>query len=70
MVSKLLKPLDDDENMHKQKQLRELALINGTLRTANYCSYCGEEGQRESMSVRQSASRVAESNRARRALTL
>lgn len=31
-VGKLLRPLDDEQNEHKQKQLRELALINGTLR--------------------------------------
>ena len=63
MVSKLLKPLDDDDNMHKQKQLRELALINGTLRTANYCSYCGEEGHKQ-YECPTRASRVALSNRA------
>lgn len=33
-VGKLLRPLDDEQNEHKQKQLRELALINGTLRWA------------------------------------
>lgn len=32
-VGKLLRPLDDEQNEHKQKQLRELALINGTLRS-------------------------------------
>ena len=39
----LLRPLDDDRNIHKQRQLRQLALINGTLRE-RYCNYCGEEG--------------------------
>ena len=32
MVQTLLKPVDDDYNEHKRAQLRELALINGTLR--------------------------------------
>ena len=31
-VSQFLVPTDDDKNVHKQAQLRELALINGTLR--------------------------------------
>lgn len=34
-VGKLLRPLDDEQNEHKQKQLRELALINGTLRSVS-----------------------------------
>ena len=29
MVEKLLRPIDDRANEHKQNQLRELALING-----------------------------------------
>ena len=44
MVKPLLRPLDDDRNLHKQRQLRQLALINGTLRESTYCNYCGEEG--------------------------
>jgi hypothetical protein len=32
MVAKLLTPMDDATNEHKQLQLRELAAINGTLR--------------------------------------
>ena len=32
MVEKLLVVLDDDDNAHKRQQLRELAVINGTLR--------------------------------------
>eukprot|EP00878_Enallax_costatus_P013961 GHUV01014600.1.p1 GENE.GHUV01014600.1~~GHUV01014600.1.p1 ORF type:complete len:396 (+),score=119.09 GHUV01014600.1:265-1452(+) len=32
MVAKLLTPMDDSTNEHKQLQLRELAAINGTLR--------------------------------------
>ena len=44
LVKPLLRPLDDDRNIHKQRQLRQLALINGTLRESTYCNYCGEEG--------------------------
>jgi hypothetical protein len=33
VVGELLRPVDDGLNQHKQRQLRELALINGTLRT-------------------------------------
>lgn len=32
MVAKLLTPMEDSTNEHKQLQLRELAAINGTLR--------------------------------------
>ena len=42
----LLKPLDDELNQHKQNQLRQLALINGTLRDDEYCPVCGERGHR------------------------
>ncbi|KAJ8907373.1 hypothetical protein NDN08_007486 [Rhodosorus marinus] len=31
-IKDLIKPLDDDDNEHKQAQLRELAALNGTLR--------------------------------------
>lgn len=31
-VRELITPLEDDQNEHKQAQLRELAQINGTLR--------------------------------------
>jgi hypothetical protein len=47
MVQDLLRPIDDDINQHKQKQLRELALINGTLREDEYCPVCGEKGHRQ-----------------------
>lgn len=43
MVERLLQPLDEEMNQHKQKQLRELALINGTLKET-YCYLCGEQG--------------------------
>ncbi len=46
-VKELLTPVDDDKNAHKQKQLRELALINGTLRDDEYCHVCGEKGHRQ-----------------------
>ena len=46
-MGKLLRPLDDEQNEHKQKQLRELALINGTLREEDYCNICGEKGHRQ-----------------------
>ena len=47
MVEDLLRPVDDDKNEHKQKQLRELALINGTLKEEEYCPVCGEKGHRQ-----------------------
>lgn len=47
MVERLLNPSEEDLNMHKQKQLRELALINGTLREDEYCPICGEKGHRQ-----------------------
>ncbi len=46
-VKELLTPVDDEQNAHKQKQLRELALINGTLRDDEYCHICGEKGHRQ-----------------------
>eukprot|EP01108_Squamamoeba_japonica_P001850 TRINITY_DN182_c0_g1_i1.p2 TRINITY_DN182_c0_g1~~TRINITY_DN182_c0_g1_i1.p2 ORF type:complete len:417 (+),score=163.70 TRINITY_DN182_c0_g1_i1:67-1317(+) len=57
-VSQFLVPTDDDKNVHKQAQLRELAVINGTLRDSSWqppqmeertwerakvkCEHCGE----------------------------
>lgn len=46
IIEKMMKPLEDHENEHKLKQLRELAVINGTLRTDEYCTICGEKGHR------------------------
>ena len=43
MVERCLVPLEDEYNEHKKAQLRELALINGTLKTA-FCGMCGESG--------------------------
>lgn len=58
MVEKLLVPIADEMNEHKQLQLRSLAAYNGTLRDENYgrggrrfgenegtgivCGFCGE----------------------------
>ena len=42
-VETLLRVIDDDDNEHKQKQLIELAKINGTLRES-FCVLCGERG--------------------------
>lgn len=46
MVEDLLRPLDDSINTHKQNQLRELAMINGTLRETQHCTNCGLPGHR------------------------
>jgi splicing factor 1 len=43
----LLRPIDDALNEHKQKQLKQLALINGTLRESEYCPVCGEKGHQQ-----------------------
>lgn len=47
MIERLLEPMDEEMNEHKQRQLRELALINGTLKEENYCYLCGETGHRQ-----------------------
>jgi len=47
IIEDLLTPIDDDKNEHKQKQLRELALINGTLKEDEYCPVCGEKGHKQ-----------------------
>eukprot|EP00979_Chaetoceros_neogracilis_P016901 scaffold10163_cov270-Chaetoceros_neogracile.AAC.9 len=46
MVTDMLIVIDDDKNVHKQAQLRELALLNGTLKEDEYCSLCAEKGHR------------------------
>lgn len=46
LVEELLVVVEDDKNEHKQKQLRELALINGTLKEDEFCSVCAEKGHR------------------------
>lgn len=47
LVGEFLVPIDDEFNTHKQQQLRQLALINGTLREEGYCNICGEKGHRQ-----------------------
>ncbi|GBG72690.1 hypothetical protein CBR_g12258 [Chara braunii] len=47
MIEKLLVPVEEGKNEHKRTQLRELALLNGTLRDDEYCRLCGEPGHRQ-----------------------
>ena len=42
----MLVVIDDEKNVHKQTQLRELALLNGTLKDEEYCTTCGEKGHK------------------------
>ena len=46
MITQMLVVIDDEKNVHKQQQLRELALLNGTLKEDEYCPICGEKGHR------------------------
>lgn len=46
MIEQMLVVIDDEKNVHKQQQLRELALLNGTLKEDEYCQVCGEKGHR------------------------
>lgn len=46
-VAKLLEPIDESKNEHKARQLRELAVINGTLRDELICRLCGQPGHRQ-----------------------
>ena len=47
LIADLLKPVDDDTNEWKKRQLMELAVINGTMRDLKApCSRCGEPGHR------------------------
>ncbi|KAL3936421.1 MAG: hypothetical protein SGBAC_008263 [Bacillariaceae sp.] len=46
MIEQMLVVIDDEKNVHKQQQLRELALLNGTLKEDEYCTVCGEKGHR------------------------
>uniref|UniRef100_A0A7S1BE61 Branchpoint-bridging protein n=2 Tax=Corethron hystrix TaxID=216773 RepID=A0A7S1BE61_9STRA len=46
LVQEMLVVIDDDKNEHKQAQLRELALLNGTLKEDDYCQFCAERGHR------------------------
>ena len=48
MVRSMLVVIDDEVNIHKQNQLRELALLNGTLKeNEEWCITCGEKGHRD-----------------------
>jgi splicing factor 1 len=47
MIDLILKPIDDKLNEHKQRQLKQLALINGTFKEDDYCPICGEKGHRQ-----------------------
>eukprot|EP00897_Mesotaenium_endlicherianum_P005813 jgi/Mesen1/525/ME000104S10621 len=45
LIEPLLTPVDEIRNQHKRKQLRELALMNGTIREfGQACKECGETG--------------------------
>jgi splicing factor 1 len=46
MIQQMLVVIDDEKNVHKQAQLRELALLNGTLKEDEYCPICAEKGHR------------------------
>ncbi len=46
MIESMLVVIDDEKNVHKQNQLRELALLNGTLKDEEWCNLCGEKGHR------------------------
>ncbi|GMI03215.1 hypothetical protein TrVE_jg8306 [Triparma verrucosa] len=44
VVSELIVVIEDERNEHKQNQLRELAIMNGTLKEDAYCTICGQKG--------------------------
>lgn len=46
VIRKLLVPQDDATNLHKSRQLRELAAINGTSRDEVKCGNCGNTGHK------------------------
>ena len=46
MITQMLIVMDDEKNVHKQQQLRELALLNGTLKEDEFCQICAEKGHR------------------------
>lgn len=46
MIHQMLVVIDDEKNVHKQSQLRELALLNGTLKEEEFCQICAEKGHR------------------------
>ena len=46
LIEDMLIVIDDEKNVHKQQQLRELALLNGTLKEQEFCPICAEKGHR------------------------
>ncbi|GMI43240.1 hypothetical protein TrCOL_g2625 [Triparma columacea] len=46
VIRDMLVVIDDDKNEHKQRQLRELAIMNGTLKEDEYCTLCAQKGHR------------------------
>jgi len=47
LIEQMLVVIDDDQNQFKQNQLRELALLNGTLKDDDYCILCAEKGHKQ-----------------------
>ena len=47
MVEALLNPEDMKVSQHKEKQMYELACINGTLKTDDFCHICGDKGHKQ-----------------------
>mmetsp|Transcript_10666 Transcript_10666/g.23578 ORF Transcript_10666/g.23578 Transcript_10666/m.23578 type:complete len:720 (+) Transcript_10666:154-2313(+) len=47
MITSMLVVIDDEKNVHKQNQLRELALLNGTLKDEEWCHVCGDKGHKD-----------------------
>ena len=47
LIQQMLVVIDDEQNQFKQNQLRELALLNGTLKDDDYCILCAEKGHRQ-----------------------
>lgn len=45
LINRLLQPDDEEMNLHKQLQLRELAALNGTLKDETFCFICGDPGE-------------------------
>ena len=44
IINELLIPKDDDQNFHKQEQMRQLAKLNGFHEVSAKCPYCGMSG--------------------------
>ena len=47
IIESMLVVIDDEKNVHKQAQLRELALLNGTLKEDDWCTICGDKGHKD-----------------------